>query len=162
MLEVERIIEREKDRVQSRRDQQTNGKISALHPGGGCRRSLCMEQRSSQRVRWIRARRQESETRKKKMKKRLSRRDVQGARLKQRQERCSKGAVKQREVKVKEAKERRVASASLVAKKAEEGHLKAQCPLRWYVPKTVFGNWWNSFTVCVVQRQRQRQKRRKR
>ena len=26
----------------------------------------------------------------------------------------------------------------------EEGHLKAQCPLRWYVPKTVFGHWWNS------------------
>ena len=26
----------------------------------------------------------------------------------------------------------------------EEGNLKAQCPLRWYVPKTVFGNWWNS------------------
>ena len=38
--------------------------------------------------------------------------------MKQRQERCSKGAVKLREVKVKEAKERRVASASLVAKKA--------------------------------------------
>ena len=30
MLEVERIIERQKDRVQSRRDQQTKGKISAL------------------------------------------------------------------------------------------------------------------------------------
>ena len=30
MLEVERIIEREKDRVQSRRDRQTKGKISAL------------------------------------------------------------------------------------------------------------------------------------
>ena len=41
--------------------------------------------------------------------------------LKQRQERCSKGAVKLREVKVKEAKERRVASASLVAKKATGG-----------------------------------------
>ena len=26
----------------------------------------------------------------------------------------------------------------------EEGHLKAQCPLRWYVPKTVCGNRWNS------------------
>ena len=30
MLEVERIIEREKDRVQSKRDRQTKGKISAL------------------------------------------------------------------------------------------------------------------------------------
>ena len=30
VLEVERIIEREKDRVQSRRDRQTKGKISAL------------------------------------------------------------------------------------------------------------------------------------
>ena len=30
MLEVERIIEREKDRVQSRRDRQTKGTISAL------------------------------------------------------------------------------------------------------------------------------------
>ena len=30
MLEVERIVEREKDRVQSRRDRQTKGKISAL------------------------------------------------------------------------------------------------------------------------------------
>ena len=26
----------------------------------------------------------------------------------------------------------------------EEGHYKAQCPNRWYVPKTVFGSWWNS------------------
>ena len=49
------------------------------------------------------------------MKKRLSRTEVLGARLKQRQERCSKGAVKLREVK---ERKRRVASASLVAKKA--------------------------------------------
>ena len=33
MLEVERIIEREKDRVQSRSDRQTEGKISALQEG---------------------------------------------------------------------------------------------------------------------------------
>ena len=26
----------------------------------------------------------------------------------------------------------------------EGGHFKAACPQRWYVPKTVFGSWWNS------------------
>ena len=53
--------------------------------------------------------------------------------MKQRQERCSKGAVKQRKVKVKEAKERRVASASLVAKKAtsrRSARCAGTCPRR--------------------------------
>ena len=27
---------------------------------------------------------------------------------------------------------------------SDEGHYMAQCPQRWYVPKTVFGSWWNA------------------
>jgi hypothetical protein len=26
----------------------------------------------------------------------------------------------------------------------EEGHYKAQCPSNWYMPKTVWGSWWNT------------------
>jgi hypothetical protein len=26
----------------------------------------------------------------------------------------------------------------------EEGHYKAQCPYRYYMPKTVWGSWWNA------------------
>ena len=54
--------------------------------------------------------------------------------MRQRQEWCSKGAVKLREVKVKEAKERRVASASLVAKKATSRRsalCAGTCPRRY-------------------------------
>ena len=61
--------------------------------------------------------------------------------MKQRQERCSKGAVKLREGKGKGSKG---AESRKCFTCGEEGHLKAQCPLRWYVPKTVFGNWWTS------------------
>ena len=32
----------------------------------------------------------------------------------------------------------------------EEGHFKAQCPHRWYVPKTVFGSWWNTLPFAVA------------
>ena len=32
----------------------------------------------------------------------------------------------------------------------EEGHYKAQCPQRWYVPKTVFGSWWNSLPFAAA------------
>ena len=32
----------------------------------------------------------------------------------------------------------------------EEGHYKAQCSQRWYVPKSVFGSWWNSLPFLFI------------
>ena len=64
--------------------------------------------------------------------------------MKQRQERCSKGEVQQRSGKAKGGKGSKGAESHKCFTCGEEGHLNAQCPLRGYVPKTVFGNWWNS------------------
>ena len=119
ILEVERIIEREKDRVQSRRDQQTKGKISALQEEVAEDLNVWNHETNSgyggfvlvpKRVR-------QGEEDEKEAQPEVS---VRG-KVEQGQKRCSKGAVKLREVKVQEAKERRVASASLVAKKPPQG-----------------------------------------
>ena len=56
------------------------------------------------------------------------------------------GEVQQRSGKAKGGKGKgsKGAESRKCSTSGEEGHLKAQCLLRWCVPKTVFGNWWNS------------------
>ena len=56
------------------------------------------------------------------------------------------GEVQQRSGKAKggKGKESQGAESRKCFACGEEGHLKAQFLLRWYVPKTVFGNWWKS------------------
>ena len=139
MLEVERIIEREKDRVQSRRDRQTKGKISALQEEVAEDLYVWNDEANSGYGGFVLAAkrvRQGEEDEEEAQQERSVRGKVE----------TETGEVQQRSGKAKGGKGK--GSKGAESRKCftcgEEGHLKAQCPLRWYVPKTVFGNWWNS------------------
>ena len=153
ILEVERIIEREKDRVQSRRDQQTKGKISALQEEVAEDLNVWNHETNSGYGGFVLAPkrvRQGEEDEEEAQQERSVRGKVE----------TGTGEVQQRSCKAKGGKG--TGSKGAESRKCftcgEEGHLKAQCPLRWYVPKMVFGNGVEFLTVCVVQRQRQRQR----
>ena len=139
MLEVERIIEREKDRVQSRRDRQTKGKISALQEEVAEDLYVWNDEANSGYGGFVLAAkrvRQGEEDEEEAQQERSVRGKVE----------TETGEVQQRSGKAKGGKGK--GSKGAESRKCftcgEEGHLKAECPLRWYVPKTVFGNWWNS------------------
>ena len=139
MLEVERIIEREKDCVQSRRGRQTMGKISVLQEEVAKDLYVWNNEANSGYGGFVLAAkkvRQGEEDEEEAQQQRSVRSKVE----------TKTGEVQQRSGKAKggKGKGRKGAESRKCFICGEEGHLKAQCPLRWYVPKTVFGNWWNS------------------
>ena len=146
MLEVERIIEREKDRVQSRRDRQTKGKISALQEEVAEDFYVWNDEANSGYGGFVLAAkrvRQGEEDEEEAQQERGVRGKVE----------TGTGEVQQRSGKAKggNGEGSRGAESRMCFPCGEEGHLKAQCPLRWYVPKTVFGNWWNSSPFASFQ-----------
>ena len=137
MFEVERIMQREKDRVQSRRDRQTMGKISALQEEVAEDLYVWNNEADSGYGGFVlsakRVRREEDEE------------EAQQERSVRSKVETEKGEVQQRCVTAKggQGKGSTGAESRKCFTCGEEGHIKAQCPLRWYVPKTVFRNWWN-------------------
>ena len=137
MLEVERIIEREKDRVPSRRDRQTKGKISALQEEVAEDLYIWKNEASSGYGGFVLA---AMGVRQGEEKEGQQERSVRGKVAKE------TGEVQRRSSKDKggKGKGREGAESHKCFTCGDDGHLQAQCPLCWYVPKTVFGNWWNS------------------
>ena len=153
MLEVERIIEREKDRVQSRRDRQTKGNISALQEEDAEDLYVWNHEANSGYGGFVLAAkrvRQGEEDEEEAQQERSVRSKVE----------TETGEVQQRSGEAKGGRGSKGAESRKCFTCGEEGHLKAQCPLRWHVAQDGLRKLAEFFTVCVVQRQRQKRRKR--
>ena len=136
MIEVEKIIEREKDRKQSRGDRKPEThkkKLAAISAENEDLCQVCVWDQDANHgyggYLMVAKRSRDEE-------------DEEGGSDKRRKESEASGSGENPPKGKGKGKGEKRARKCFTC--GEEGHYKAQCPNNWYMPKTVWGSWWNT------------------